>query len=130
MIGGRVLSVYRFKDRFSVVVRGTGSEVNDVLAIDLDLSAPEIKYGDGIWWQSDIALWTPKNGSVEDVHIPRIGYSYSADVLWVKVAQHCRAGICPSCTSDFTMNDGNGRLWCNICGASYDMSTVVVEPPS
>jgi len=119
MIGGKVQGVFRFDDRLSLAVRGTDMEGKNWVATDLSLDAPAIQVGDSIWWQSRIALWTPQDGSAQDVHIPRIGYSYAIDDLWQKVAERCRAGICPECANPETMHDGEGALWCYICGASW-----------
>lgn len=127
MIGGIVHTVFTFGDRLSILVRGTDCEKDDFAAVDVPPDAPKMAYGDGIWWQGDIILWSPKNGAAKDVHVPRIGYSYAADFLWRKVSTRCRAGICPECANPETMHDGEGRLWCDKCDASYDMSQMPTE---
>lgn len=131
MIGGKIHTVFMFDDRLSLLVQGTGCESNDRLVIDvpLDVALHGIASGDSVWWQSDIALWTPQNNVAEDedIHIPRIGYSYSPDYLWPKVARLCRGGICPECAFDNCMADGEGSLWCARCGASYKLNDVEVE---
>ena len=86
MVGGTIISVFHYRDRDSLVVRGTGSERSTYLALDLEPSDEPLKIGDTIWWQGDIALWTPHDRSREDVHIKRIGYAYSAEVFYDKVA--------------------------------------------
>lgn len=126
MIGGNIEVVFMFDDRLSVLVRGTGCEGKDRLVIDLPLDAAlkGVARGDSIWWQGNIALWTPRTGTVQDVHIPRMGYSYSVDYLWPRVAALCRAGVCPECANPETMHDREGALWCGRCGASLNMSEV------
>lgn len=119
MIGGTIQGVFRFDDRLSLAVRGTDIERNNWVAIDLPLDAPPVRERDSIWWQGHIALWTPQDGSAQDVHIPRIGYSYDIEDLWLPVTERCRAGICPECANPETMHDGEGALWCGNCGASW-----------
>ena len=119
MIGGKVVRVYRFSDRTSVLVQGTGTEQGDQRVIDLPKDAPDIQAGDGIWWQMDRALWTPRDKSVQDWGINRLGPSYKPDALWKRVHELCAKGICPDCGSNQTMFDRKGALWCANCDASY-----------
>lgn len=124
MVGGEIRDVYMFDDRLSLLVRGTGCESSDLRCIDVTLEAAlkGVSRYDTIWWQGAIALWTPKLGTREDVHLERIGFSYDPKYLWPRVAALCRAGICPECGNDQgCMHDGEGALWCPRCGASLMM---------
>lgn len=40
-------------------------------------AASAIRPGDTLWWQGDYAYWTPEGGTVEDIKIRRLSYSYS-----------------------------------------------------
>lgn len=129
MVGGTIQDVYMFEDRLSLLVRGTGCESSDLRCIDVTLDAARegVCRGDTIWWQAGIALWTPHQGPPrEDVHLERIGFSYDPKYLWPRVAALCRQGICPECGKTDCMADGEGLLWCGRCGASLNMSEVVI----
>lgn len=48
--------------------------------VDKNETSLQIRAGDSIWWQGNIALWTPRkvkeSGDGEyDIHIPRVGFS-------------------------------------------------------
>lgn len=85
MVGGIIERVDEYADRTTVLVRGTGTESGDLLAIDLEPTAKTeatvlrpallLRKGDGIWWQSHVAYWTPADKVFQDVPIERIGYS-------------------------------------------------------
>lgn len=64
MVGGTIQDVYMFEDRLSLLVRGTGCESSDLRCIDVTLDAARegVSRGDTIWWQANIALWTPHQG--------------------------------------------------------------------
>lgn len=128
MIGGFVRQVFLFPDHRSVLVRGTGVEGKDFLSVDIPLgAAPDIRPGDSVWWQGDKLLWSSKLYMVMDIPVTKLGYSYALSYLWQKVAKLCREGTCPECGHRDCMYDGEGRLFCNTCGASYDLSEVPVE---
>ena len=77
MVGGIVVDMWRWEpDYISVVVRDT-----DLICLRLDKedNSLGISRGDSLWWQGDIALWTPKDRSLVDVRIPRQGNSFSVD---------------------------------------------------
>ena len=75
MVGGIIESVYKFKDRTTLVVVGTLGEEKDRNALDVVATDLPLVAGDGIWWQERFAFWTPADKSREDVFIERIGYS-------------------------------------------------------
>jgi len=85
MIGGTVIKTNGDYDNIEIVVKGTGCEENDILAIKVEVSSKSrsISEGDAVWWQGRKAYWTPKNHKGEwikeasDIEIPRIGYSYT-----------------------------------------------------
>lgn len=85
MVGGVIERVCEHSDRTTVVVRGADCEHNDVLEIDVEptkdasvlRTAILLRKGDMIWWQDQVAYWTPANKVFQDVPIMRIGYSRS-----------------------------------------------------
>lgn len=121
MIGGKIKQVYKLPDRQSVWVVDTNG---DELAVDV-VKNDDMKLlpGDSFWWQSRHAYWTAQTPiAIHDVPIERIGYSYKISTL---IKELCVAGVCPDCGNDqHCMHDGEGRLWCPVCGASYDFSDV------
>ena len=77
MIGGTVVDMWRLEqDCISVVVKDTG-----LLCVRLDKedNSLAISRGDSLWWQGDVALWTPKDRSLVDVRIARRGCSFEVD---------------------------------------------------
>jgi hypothetical protein len=122
MIGGKITEVYRFPDCISIVVKDRPYNVEEFLVIDLVINNHPLRRGDSLWWQSGNAYWTPKDKSQEDVAIPRIGYTYRRETLWVKIVELCKQGICPDCGNvDMCMHDGEGRLWCPVCNGAYEV---------
>ena len=120
MIGGTVWDVFRFEpNRMTIVVRGHDEEHNQFLAVDVVDSGEGIAPGDGLWWQSHMALWSTNSPSASDIQLERIGYSYDAQVAWLRAVELCIAGICPVCGETDTMHSGTGGLWCPRCGASF-----------
>jgi diaminopimelate decarboxylase len=88
MTGGTVIETNGDYDHIEIIVRGTGCEENDTLAIKVKVS-PEsrsISEGDSVWWQGRKAYWTAcnrdgkYNKGTKDVKIQRIGYSYKPAV--------------------------------------------------
>jgi hypothetical protein len=76
MIGGIVTDVWRQdQGKVSVAVYGDGCFAGTLLC--QNEHSLSIRHGDTVWWQMDNAFWTPQDGSLRDVSIPRIGYSYS-----------------------------------------------------
>jgi hypothetical protein len=92
MVGGKVIGVVRGPDTL-LNVKGTGCEENDtcavrcleVVAITTVVKIPreyptgtkiQIEVGDGVWWQSGYLFWTPADKHVQDVPLPRKGYSH------------------------------------------------------
>lgn len=77
MIGGTVVDIWRWEREYvSVVV-----EDDLYLCVRLDKTddSLSISRGDSLWWQGSVAMWTPRDRSLEDVHIPRIGNSFPVD---------------------------------------------------
>ena len=75
MVGGNVVDIWIWdKKTVSIVVQ----ENDNCLGVDLvkNENSLSIQRGDVVWWQSNIALWTPKDKSFQDRHIERIGSSY------------------------------------------------------
>ena len=85
MTGGTVIETNGDYDNIEIVVKGTGCEENDILAIKVEVTAKAqcISEGDKVWWQGCKAYWSPVNShlkcfrGVEDVELSRIGYSYT-----------------------------------------------------
>lgn len=122
MIGGTVDRVFQFEDRLSILVRGHGMESGQEVVVEVVREVPPIKHGDDIWWQDDTVYWSPQRSPGLDLPLPRVGYSYAPLALWPKVAKLCREGICPVCSFDGCLKDGEGSLWCPRCDASYQFS--------
>lgn len=83
-VGGKVVEVIPLEDRIWVNTREQvwyppeqrwhdGSEC--AIYVQRTFDAERIQPGDSLWWQGRDAYWTPKDRSVEDMPIPRIGYS-------------------------------------------------------
>ena len=88
MTGGTVIEINSDYDHIEIVVKGTGCEESDTLAIKVEVTTEArcISEGDTVWWQGRIAYWTACNRDgkynkwTKDVEIPRIGYSYAPKV--------------------------------------------------
>lgn len=82
MVGGKVVGIARRAGSTLVHVRETRGGGRSECSIRVEEKRRSnghpvsIGLGDTIWWQGRDAMWTPKNGREEDVHIPRIGYSH------------------------------------------------------
>lgn len=76
MVGGKVREIVEQENRIWL-------DVQDViypkdfcaLYIERNKDSEQIQIGDSVWWQGKFLLWTPKDGSREDVEIPRLSYS-------------------------------------------------------
>ena len=123
MIGGKIKQVFKRPDKLSILVR---DDNGDELVIDAAKDdGIKMLPGDSLWWQDRVALWTAQTGiAIEDVHIPRVGYSYSFETLLDELRSLCKAGICTECGCAECMADGDGQLWCPRCDGSYDLSEV------
>ena len=78
MVGGYVLATIERDDRTTLVVRGVGSEANDVTHVDVE-SGADVETDDSVWWQSGEVFVT--RGSrfekvFEDRPVKKVGYSY------------------------------------------------------
>ena len=88
MTGGTVIETNGDYDHIEIIVRGTGCEESDTLAIKVEVTTEArcISEGDTVWWQGRIAYWTAcnrdgkYNKGTKDVEISRIGYSYTPKV--------------------------------------------------
>ena len=80
MTGGIVIEENSDYDHIEIVVEDEGEQLAIKLAVTAESQC--ISEGDKVWWQGRKAYWTPVDShlkcfdGVEDVEIPRIGYSY------------------------------------------------------
>jgi hypothetical protein len=77
MVGGKIASIWRQADRIRIIAQ----DRHDFCAIHIEPTDEPIVVGDDIWWQGRVALWTPADRSRIDVHLPRIGYSFTPRFL-------------------------------------------------
>ncbi len=90
MVGGTVIGIARGSESTLVHVQETKSASQCSIRVvekRIDNDQPvSIQIGDSIWWQSQQAMWTPKQvrhydkplgcGTTWDIALPRIGYSH------------------------------------------------------
>lgn len=126
MVGGIVREVFRFGDVKGLLIQGKAEDKDKFLAVEVKDEGDVIVPGDSVWWQSDKLMWNPKNGRWTDKQLQRTSHSYDGDQLWRQAALLAKKGICPVCGGEDGMSDGKGSLTCP-CGASYDLSAMLVE---
>lgn len=129
MVGGTIREVFRTVDgTIALLIRGKGEDKDKMLAVNVKDEGDVLAPGDDVWWQGDKLMWNPTNGRWLDKQLERASHTYEADSFWRQAAILARDGICPVCTSrDEAMTDGEGRVYCNQCGASYDLSDMLDE---
>lgn len=127
MVGGIVREVFRFGDKLALLIRGKDEDKEKYLAVDLIDQGDVIVPGDDVWWQGNLLMWNPRDGRWTDKQLERApGYTYDANTFWRKAAVLARDGTCPVCSdSEIAMHDGLGSIYCNVCGASYDLSDML-----
>lgn len=80
MVGGEVIGIARSAE--STLLNVIDQDYGTTCAIRIierrrDSGAPiTIGLGDAIWWQGQDAMWTPKDLTERDIHLPRIGFSH------------------------------------------------------
>lgn len=88
MVGGTVIEVVDLATKVYVNVADRPYSKREECAIYVERNADseKIQIGDALWWQGDVAMWTPqenrlagmrdlKCGVDYDIQIPRRGYS-------------------------------------------------------
>lgn len=83
MVGGIVIETIDTGAAVWVNCQGIGCEQGEQCAILIERSdrSRSISEGDSIWWQSRLAMWTPRGrdglpiGGLHDIRLNRIGYS-------------------------------------------------------
>jgi len=70
-VSGNIVQIYEGTDRLWVNTHDHG----DYCAVFIEKTENKIELGDTLWWQGGKAFWTPKDKSVVEVPINRIGCS-------------------------------------------------------
>lgn len=91
MVGGTIIGLARGLETTLVHVRDSNNDLCSirVTEVRLDDKTPvTLDLGDSIWWQGDLALWTPARvrergidwgvdcGKEWDIHLRKVGYSH------------------------------------------------------
>lgn len=127
MVGGKVREVFRLGDKIDLLVQEEGN-AQQFWAVELVDRGDAIVPGDSVRWQDDKLLWNPKDGRWLDKEIERSSHIFDGDQLWRQAALLAKQGICPVCSEEeLAMADGKGSIYCNVCGASYDLSAMLTE---
>jgi hypothetical protein len=71
-VGGVVVDVYEKDDMLFVTTRDTAC--GDRMQVRLE-KGHDVLFGDTLWWHSQTAYWTPKDGSLSDIPIKKIANS-------------------------------------------------------
>lgn len=77
MVGGKVIEVRIVDGKMRLRVAGIrGDEPKELAVFVKPYADCKVEPGDDVWWQGRTVYWTPKDRSVIDVPLPRIGYSF------------------------------------------------------
>lgn len=98
MVGGTVIEIIVLEDKVWLNCQEDGKpylwNYQCAIYVERNEDSEEIRTGDKIWWQGEVALWTTKNRTVPgekvavDLHIPRCGFSGVPRPRGVKVIRH------------------------------------------
>ena len=75
MVGGIVIEVAWFEGKVFVDLRDSQRSQRCAIYVKRNADSEQIEFGDRLWWQGDVAFWTPQGEARVDVRIPRVGYS-------------------------------------------------------
>lgn len=81
MVGGKIHDKWIWDSGHVAVLILDNTYADDYAEIRLVQNefSLSVDRGGSIWWQGPNAYWTPKDGSLKDQPIPRIGYSVAVD---------------------------------------------------
>lgn len=93
MVGGKVIETIVLPDKVWINTRDAHSTSECAIYVENDAKSRTVSEGDTVWWQSDIAMWTPafmasekvcdhkhhyscrRAGIDYDIRLKRIGFS-------------------------------------------------------
>lgn len=76
MVGGTVIEVIERGDRLWVNTSDPNYPRDTcALYVKWTPESDQIREGDSFWWDQGHAYWTPRDRHVQDMPLPRVGYS-------------------------------------------------------
>jgi hypothetical protein len=75
MVGGFVVEVIEQGSKTWINVEDGKNGDRCAIYVKTSDDTTKIAFGDNIWWQGSGAYWTPRNRSIIDKRLDRIGYS-------------------------------------------------------